>query len=79
MTDVVRFFGSLVHETEKAFLIHSAAGEVWIPKSQVSFHSSPDDGGNIHWEIPLWLAEKNGIEEGSHRPEEEIKPEDIPF
>lgn len=46
-------------ETDKAYLVMLEQGdgeEVWLPKSQVAFI----DQGEV-W-IPLWLAEKKGID-----------------
>ena len=56
----VEFYGTLEHETEKAYLVFDGKEKIWIPKSQVKeSHNIKDDD----WEfsIPEWLAYEKGI------------------
>lgn len=50
-------FEDIVHETDKAFLIKFAEGEIWIPKSQVK--DLDKDGLTVT--IPEWLAVEKGL------------------
>lgn len=65
-SDRESFKGSVIRETEKAFLFDpdeagAEIGTVWLPKSQCSWH--PDEGeANGGWMlIPDWLAKEKGL------------------
>jgi len=45
------FYNSIVHETEKAYLVQFEQGKAWIPKSKVISHI-PE---RLRISIPLWL------------------------
>lgn len=47
----------IVKETDRATLIAVGDEEVWLPESQIA---AIDAAGEV-W-IPLWLAEKKGLE-----------------
>lgn len=56
----IKISGRLVTQTPRAFLYEDEkAGEVWIPRSQAT--AIVTDGRTIEFEIPLWLAKKNGL------------------
>jgi len=58
--DTIEFYGTLEHETDKAYLVFDGREKIWIPKSQVKKcqNIKEDD-----WEftIPEWLAREKGI------------------
>jgi len=60
--DKVTVSGKLVVERPKAYLVRTAVGEVWLPKSQVSrILRMPDD--EVELDIPYWLAKAKGLED----------------
>lgn len=58
----VEIEGKVRRETDKAYLFDFGAKEpVWVPKSQISDESDPDDNGIISIFIPEWLATEKGM------------------
>jgi len=59
------YFDDVLQETEKAYLLQTDTGDVWVPKSQVE---SPrpvklvKGCGEGHLDVPKWLAEREGWE-----------------
>jgi len=49
--NIVEIAGELRHETDRAYLFHDGAVEVWLPKSQCDW--DPDDKTMM---MPEWLA-----------------------
>ena len=56
--------GTIDKTTEKAYLVtvslpHHEEGEVWIPKSVVTFHSEEEETGKTCIGVKTWWVEKN--------------------
>ena len=50
-----------IRETDKALLVNSEYGELWIPKSQIHDDSEVyEDGDDGELVVNLWFAEKEG-------------------
>jgi len=60
MSETVEFYGQLKRETDDAYLVNDGIEDIWIPKSQVE-SARLISGEDWEFEIPLWLAEKEGI------------------
>lgn len=52
---VVEHYG-MRHETGKAVLIDTDAGDIWIPRSLIDYLTDSE----VH--IPEWLAEERGLD-----------------
>lgn len=48
-------------ETDKAMLLETDVGEVWIPKSQMKARRTNNVGQIERLEIPRWLADGKGL------------------
>jgi hypothetical protein len=48
----------LRHETERAYLIDTGEGEMWVPKSQVEYYK---EGSLEIVTMPMWLAKEKGF------------------
>ena len=53
---MLEFCGIFKLETTKAYLIDMDEGEIWFPKSQISFQYEPYENEEFCFEIPEWLA-----------------------
>lgn len=53
--DFVKFPAALIHETDTAYLLDTAEGEIWFPKS-VTIEIAIGV-----FEVPYWLAKERGI------------------
>ena len=59
--DTVKLEGKQLAVTEKAIKFDLLLiGEVWIPKSQISEVSDPDENGASEITVTMWWAKKNG-------------------
>ncbi len=69
------FYGNIIRETPKAYLLDTFTmtyqngqhqkhrlGEIWVPKSQVSYVERFQDGSDseVIIQVPEWLAVQNG-------------------
>lgn len=54
------FYGELRDETDKGYLVFDGINEIWIPRSQIKRLRKVRDN-DFEIEVPLWLAEKEGI------------------
>ena len=50
-----------IRETEKAYLYETAAGEIWVPKSQLGARKKGPDGSHVKIELPRWIAKEKGL------------------
>jgi hypothetical protein len=48
----------LRHETEKAYLVNTGEGEMWLPKSQVEYYK---ERTTEIVTMPYWLAKEKGL------------------
>ena len=48
-------------ETGAAVLAETAAGEVWIPKSQMRARKKDEHGQIVRLELPRWIAAEKGL------------------
>lgn len=55
------FTVQLIRETEASILVDHGAGECWLPKSQIEYDDDAEEGDYMEVEIPIWLAEKEGV------------------
>lgn len=52
---------SCATETEKAFLIHDGAKEIWLPKSMVEFELDKPGSPIGTATMPEWFAQEKGL------------------
>jgi len=60
MDETIEFCGELKWETDEAYLVSDGDNDIWLPKSQVQ-SARLISGDDWEFEIPLWLAENEGI------------------
>jgi hypothetical protein len=53
--------GTIIRETEKAFLILFESEEVWVPKSVLINPEDIPSSGTVDLEVARWWADKEGI------------------
>jgi hypothetical protein len=50
-----------IRETDKAYLYETAAGEIWVPKSQLGARKKGLNGKHVKIELPRWIAKEKGL------------------
>jgi hypothetical protein len=58
MSEVTFEYEDILKETDKALLLATDAGEIWIPKSQIV----DLDRENKEMTLPKWLVRDKGLE-----------------
>lgn len=58
MTELVDIAVILKHQTDKALLVSTGEGDMWLPKSHVEYY---DDGKGGIVTMPYWLAYEKGL------------------
>lgn len=61
MDGTVWIDAEIQNETDKAWLIMTDEGTLWVPKSQVGGRKKDESGTVVRVEVAAWWARKNGL------------------
>lgn len=61
MAEMLQFTGEVKAITEKAVLLSVDGVTGWVPDSEADYIDEPEEGIDIRFEIPEWLAENKGF------------------
>ena len=61
MEEMLEFTGAVKVVREKSCLINVDGITGWVPDSQADYIDEPEEGAEIRFLIPFWLAEKKGF------------------
>lgn len=56
--------GMFLQETEDAILLGIDGDEIWLPKSQIEYDEDHERGDYMEVEVPDWLCEQKGLDDG---------------
>lgn len=58
--EILTIKGRIIRETHLSWLVECHAGEIWLPKSQVSM-TKWENHSTDSFDIPMWLAEQKEL------------------
>ena len=59
--EMVEVSVEILHATENAYKVYDGKTRCWIPRSKVKDDPHADRGADVDLEIPVWLAENEGL------------------